>query len=409
MAENVRQVRITDGSTKERLHVAFIMDGKKIEPLRRIGIYSFYDKDGIVGAGDLAYLRAMRNLLDQLIIVANGTLEEQSKQILGKLANRLEIRENKGYDAGGYQHVLLPMFETGELDQYDELILFNNTVFGPLYPLEDCFSHMEAQDVDFWGMTRDHPPDFPEHIQSYFMAFRKPVFESRVFTDFWKHFSTDFSIGSVYVIVRWEEIFTELLHKHGFTYASVVKEVGPLLFDDPLRAISLGAPVIKKRLFRDDPGKAMCMAVWETMKEEIRKRNPAINTYILEYMKRTNCKIRQSPVEKKAIQELKLTNQDILQGIECYSKVYFYGIIGRSIYLLDQVSKEKYFIESDSRYHGDHQGDFTVLKLSEVPVEGDDAICVNFLRPKNTKTIINELNRKFKHVLHVFPQDEQKQ
>ena len=74
---------------------------------KRLGVFVFYDKDGIVDGYIDYLLNDLSNCLDKLIVVCNGALNEQGKQVFLKYTNDVFLRENVGFDAAAWQYVLI--------------------------------------------------------------------------------------------------------------------------------------------------------------------------------------------------------------------------------------------------------------------------------------------------------------
>ena len=196
--------------------------------MKRIAIYSFFDKEGIVDDYVPYLLNDLRDNIDRLIIVCNGVLNPEGRERLRQFTNEVFVRENKGFDAGAYQDVLLHDLSWQELDEYDELLLLNDTFYGPFYPFSEMFGAMESKDCDFWGITihgktnaRIHGIDMdgiPEHVQSYFIAFRHNLFIGREFRRYWENLvapvSRDNAIGSFELSV------TKTFSNAGYKYAA---------------------------------------------------------------------------------------------------------------------------------------------------------------------------------------------
>lgn len=164
---------------------------------KRLGVFVFYDKDGIVDGYIDYLLNDLSNCLDKLIVVCNGALNEQGKQFFLKYTNDVFLRENVGFDAAAWQYVLIEKFGIEHLDDYDELVLLNDTFYGPFYSFAEVFEQMKEKDVDFWGLTI-HGKTFdgwglceygylPEHIQSYFTVYKEKLIHSDVFKDYWRN------------------------------------------------------------------------------------------------------------------------------------------------------------------------------------------------------------------------------
>lgn len=198
--------------------------------MKRIGIFIFYDRDGKVDTYERYFLAALNKHLEKFVIVCNGKLSSQGMEQLKKYTTDIFVRDNTGYDAMAFKLAMTTYVGWSVLDEYDELLLINDTFYGPLYPLEEVFTEMEKRDCDFWGLTGHKEyidyyfgdsQKLPAHIQSYFMAFRKLVFQSHVFQDYWNRFD---SVSWVFsdVVNKHERFFTHMLEQAGFSWDTYV-------------------------------------------------------------------------------------------------------------------------------------------------------------------------------------------
>lgn len=70
-------------------------------------------------------------------------------------AGRIE-RENVGFDVGAYREALLTLGRE-KLAEYEEIVLMNYTLAGPVCSLAAMFTAMDARpELDFWGLTRHY-------------------------------------------------------------------------------------------------------------------------------------------------------------------------------------------------------------------------------------------------------------
>lgn len=206
--------------------------------MKRFSVYCFYDKDSIAGQYVFYYLNALKEISDYLFVVINGDIDETYKTGLQSIADRVDIRENYGFDAYAYKYALNECKNI--LSEYDELIFSNNSFYGPVYPLTDVFEHMESKNlpsantsnIDFWGITL-HPrinarinekqklPYINEHIQSYFLVFNRQVFLSKTFSDFFQNLPPIDNFLDAVVLFELE--LTRVLSEDGhFRYSSYV-------------------------------------------------------------------------------------------------------------------------------------------------------------------------------------------
>lgn len=162
---------------------------------KRLVIYFFYDKRGVVDRYVPYFLDDLKKNVSEIFIVCNGKLEASGERILEQYGKVL-VRENKGYDVWAYK-TALEIYGWEKLKLYDEVIMINNTIMGPVYPFFETFKKMDQKDVDFWGLTKyfkinkdpfGYSPYgyLPDHIQSHWIACRRSLIESREFQEYWE-------------------------------------------------------------------------------------------------------------------------------------------------------------------------------------------------------------------------------
>lgn len=87
-------------------------------------------------------------------------------------------RENVGLDMVGHRLALEAHPPAG----FDEVVITNDT-FALLEPLDRVQRRIDRS-VDFWGITESR--EIARHVQSYFIAFRSPIPQSKVFAAHWR-------------------------------------------------------------------------------------------------------------------------------------------------------------------------------------------------------------------------------
>ena len=232
---------------------------------KRIALYVLYDKEGIVDDYVVFQLEQLRTEVEHIVAICQGYVREDNKSRIEVVADEVIYRENTGYDAGAWKDAMLNHIGWKKLSEYDELVLMNDSCFGPVFPFCDMFDEMESREVDFWGVTEhtemsDHtgknPYGFlPRHIQTYFICLRKEVFQSTAFVEFWTNYteSNDFEL----TVATFETVLTRRLEDAGFRWDIYAKVTGenaekwtnrnPTIFrmDDLL--VKQKNPLIKKK------------------------------------------------------------------------------------------------------------------------------------------------------------------
>ena len=165
--------------------------------MKRLGVFVFYDPQGIVDDYVLYLLREMRSVCTELITVCNGKLTDEGKSRLLRYCGSVFCRENRGMDAGALKDFFTNLGSREYWSSFDELVWFNDTCYGPLIPMKDVFTEMEQREsCDFWGITAHARSSarwpgrrnmgIEEHLQSYFIAVKQPLLGDERFWRFWK-------------------------------------------------------------------------------------------------------------------------------------------------------------------------------------------------------------------------------
>lgn len=228
-----------------------IRNNNYLEP-KRLLIYTIYESEEKLQEYKVLFLEGLLPLVENVVIIVNGDLPADDINRLSKFG-KVKQRNNIGYDAGAFQSGILN-FSQKELQEYDQLLLVNDTNIGPLSDLSNLFSKMDSRNLDFWGMSfGEVQPDFtgmnpygfiPEHLQSYFLVIEHSLLNNNLFYDYWKNLPDTSSRNAA--IGRHETVFTRYFSNRGFKYDAVVKDGSDSpIYIHPLRAVRDGMPLVK--------------------------------------------------------------------------------------------------------------------------------------------------------------------
>ena len=160
--------------------------------MKRICIYLTYDKQKIVDKYIGYMLKELKTCVDYLVVVCNEDQVVRGRDILEQHADIIFYRENIGLDAGGFKDALTRFIGWEKVLEYDELVLANDSMFGPFLSMKSIFSEMKRKDIDFWGLSghgeyrKEGLDYFPEHIQSFFITIRSKMLRSSHFKRYWE-------------------------------------------------------------------------------------------------------------------------------------------------------------------------------------------------------------------------------
>ena len=146
------------------------------------------------------------------------------------------------------------------IDEFDELVLTNDTWFGPVRPYGPVLTRMESEPADFWGMT-DHAREEPNpftgkgvlfyHLQSFWIAVRRRMFLSAEWNAYWQNLPEMPDYFDA--VLQHEAVFTEHFAEAGFRHDVAFPSADyptdhPALFNPGL-LLADGCPLLKRRPF----------------------------------------------------------------------------------------------------------------------------------------------------------------
>ena len=176
--------------------------------LNRAIVFVHYDKDNLIDDYVYFYLKELQKVSDYIVFVTVVKLSINDINKLNTICNDVILRENVGYDFMSYKVGL----ESFDYQIYDEVVICNDSVYGPLYPLENIFNKMSTKRCNFWGMTSGKEISY--HLQSYFIVFKKQILHSEAFQSFWDNVQVLDNKRDI--IEKYEIGLTKYLISYGF-------------------------------------------------------------------------------------------------------------------------------------------------------------------------------------------------
>jgi lipopolysaccharide biosynthesis protein len=215
----------------------------------RVAVFVHYDRAGAVRDHVLRYLAALRDTGFDIAFVSNsGRLKPEAQAVLAKLCAVVLVRRNVGYDFGAMREAILrlglPRADT------EQVLIANDSVYGPLCPLDDLLARIDFDTADVWGCTESWQVRY--HLQSYFLVFGAAALRHPAWRAFWQRVRP---VQSKEWIIRHYEVgLSQMLLRAGlrcraiWPYADLVKRVDPelLAISDEDAALS-GDPIVMMR------------------------------------------------------------------------------------------------------------------------------------------------------------------
>lgn len=192
----------------------------------KVVLFLHWDRGGRVREALFTYITQLAESGRSVVFVTNaGKIEPNAEARLLTLCAGVLVRRNVGYDFGGWRDAI----ETLNLPQAgtEEIIIVNDSVFGPVRPLEATLLRLDYANADVWGLTESWQRRY--HLQSYFVAFGPRAIRAPAFRKFWAQVIP--APSKAYVIGKYEVGMTQAMLKAGlrvsvlWSYESLTKQI----------------------------------------------------------------------------------------------------------------------------------------------------------------------------------------
>jgi hypothetical protein len=142
--------------------------------MTRTCLFAHHDRTGRIAPHVLHYLQQLHACGFTTHVAMSGAerVHEADRAALAQAGAIAHLRPNRGLDFGAWQDLVALGCANGSAT----ILLANDSVFGPLAPLQPVFADMDARQPDIWGMVESREGSW--HLQSWFLCFTAAAFAS---------------------------------------------------------------------------------------------------------------------------------------------------------------------------------------------------------------------------------------
>lgn len=215
---------------------------------RRMAVFVSRGSDGFLPSRVLPYLVGLKAVAETVIMVCAYEPGAEDQKKLEAFVDHVIIGLRDDGDVVSYRRGALWAHNSGLLDNADDLILCNDSCYGPVTSFAPMFRQMESRCLDFWGATDSR--SIVNHLQSYWMVLSKPVLSSRIFHDFLNEANCELYAHDNFGLGMTESLISAGF-KSGVAVENGLKGVHPgdATYDDlmrfPVLALEKGLPFFK--------------------------------------------------------------------------------------------------------------------------------------------------------------------
>ena len=217
----------------------------------------------------LFLIKSLRKNSEKLIACTSNRIEGALLQKISQYADAIYQYDNY-IDINRWKDVLIHKISREELQCNQELLLINDSMFGPIFPMEELLARLNMIQADFLGLTAHGKMKllhgkkevlWPRFIQTYFLLIRQPMLSS---SDLIEYLS-NLPVFPDYVTASegFEYVFTETFEKKGYKWDVLIDTSDKedkegkyfesfILFDLYELVTKKGFPFIPKYIFEID-------------------------------------------------------------------------------------------------------------------------------------------------------------
>ena len=212
---------------------------------KRLFLFAGYDKEGIIDDALIYYVKSLSKYGDIILCMdCNCTKSETDK--IKQFTIHTITKKHGEYDFGSYKRAFQYATNNDLLKKYDYLYLVNDSVFGPMFNMDNTIKNIEKTPTDAAGIVISKHKTH-KFMESWFIRLNKKVFLSLWFHEFITNVQSE---QYKYIItVKYEHGLTNLIKKHDCSWDGIYKVRGRFTYNRPRTLFKYGCPFIKKMSF----------------------------------------------------------------------------------------------------------------------------------------------------------------
>lgn len=154
--------------------------------LRRLVLFAHYDPQDLVDDYVRFYLENLYRLGSTIVFVSGSPkLKAESAARVAPYCAGMFTRRTLSLDFGSWHLAWRQMLHRGwKLEDFDQVVLANDSVYGPLFELSEMFGAFTG--ADMYGVTESR--EIVPHLQSYFLAWDLNERTQPFLEEFWAEF-----------------------------------------------------------------------------------------------------------------------------------------------------------------------------------------------------------------------------
>ena len=226
---------------------------------KRLGIFLFYDRDGIADRYISFLLNDIKKSLDFLIVIIKGSVNEESKNMFEGIADEVHFCDITFTKSEQYKHGILTLLGKEKLNVYDSLVLMDDSFFGPFISFDQLFKKADSEkpEADFFSLSAtcsNESINTEFELNTYFLVIKAKMLHSDDFYNYWNTLPN--AINKEQSFEFFDRTFTAYFREKGWTPEFLFDSISYDTTDNTVYnaefLIANGFPIVKRELFLTD-------------------------------------------------------------------------------------------------------------------------------------------------------------
>ena len=179
----------------------------------RLVLFAHFDPQNLVDPYVRFYLESLYNAGSTIVFVSGSPdLQAESAASISSFCAGIYTRRTLALDFGSW-HLAWAQLQakSWSLDQFDQFLLANDSVYGPLFPLEEMFAALQG--ADMYGAVESL--EWTPHLQSFFLLWDLNPGTRRFLKELWQDFR--YILDKDELIQKYEIGLSASARAHGLT------------------------------------------------------------------------------------------------------------------------------------------------------------------------------------------------
>lgn len=219
---------------------------------KRLFLFAGYDANGIIDDALILYIRALSAHGDVIVCMDSACKKSELAKLKPYVLYAGATRHGE-YDFGSYKRAFAYAHDNDLLNNYDNVYMVNDSVFGPLFNIEQTLKNMESTNTDATGLVvATHKTH--KYMESWFVRMNRTVFLSPWFEKFIS--SVQHEQFKYIITVKYEHGLTNIIRDNGCSFTGIYRVRGRYTYNNPKRLFKRGCPFVKRACFTRHNGAA---------------------------------------------------------------------------------------------------------------------------------------------------------